>query len=149
MLSAQDGHEQVARALLKAGANVNHSADDGRTALMQASQNGHEHTRHVAHVARRRAASAASAAALRGEEADVLRVVERLAVRVDAAQRLPRSVRGTMARATIARRSWWGTSATSSCATREESTKIRTSRAPWSLRSSSPTVGRSAWCTNH
>ena len=43
MLSAQDGHEQVARALLKAGANVNHSADDGRTASMQASKHGHEH----------------------------------------------------------------------------------------------------------
>ena len=34
--------EQVARELLVAKANVNHQSNDGRTALMQAAQNGHE-----------------------------------------------------------------------------------------------------------
>ena len=34
--------EQVARVMIEAKANINHSANDGRTALMQAAKNGHE-----------------------------------------------------------------------------------------------------------
>ena len=42
MFAAQNGHDQCARALLEAKANVNHQSNDGRTALMQASKNGHD-----------------------------------------------------------------------------------------------------------
>ena len=42
MLAAQNGHEQVARDLLKAGAVVGAQNNKGWTALMFAAQNGHE-----------------------------------------------------------------------------------------------------------
>ena len=42
MLACQNGHVQCARALIDKGANVNHSINDGRTALMQAAKNGHD-----------------------------------------------------------------------------------------------------------
>ena len=35
-------HEQVALELLKAGADANHAASNGRTAMMLAAQNSHE-----------------------------------------------------------------------------------------------------------
>ena len=41
-LAAQNGHEQVARDLLKAGAVVSAQTNTGGTALMLAAQNGHE-----------------------------------------------------------------------------------------------------------
>ena len=42
MAAAQDGHEQCALALIKAGANVNATEEDDYTALIVACQNGHE-----------------------------------------------------------------------------------------------------------
>ena len=42
MFAAQNGHEQVARVLLEAGAVVGVQTKDGRTALMYAAHNGHE-----------------------------------------------------------------------------------------------------------
>ena len=42
MLSAQNGHELVARVLLKAKADPNKATKLGTTALMKASENGHE-----------------------------------------------------------------------------------------------------------
>jgi ankyrin repeat protein len=42
MWAAQDGHEQVAHVLLKAGAAVDETEEGGWTALMFAAQNGHE-----------------------------------------------------------------------------------------------------------
>ena len=42
MCAAQNGHEQVARALLEAGAVVGAQTNDGGTALMCAALNGHE-----------------------------------------------------------------------------------------------------------
>ena len=44
MLAAQNGHEQVARVLLEAGAVVGAQENDdaGLTALMHAAENGHE-----------------------------------------------------------------------------------------------------------
>ena len=42
MLAAQNGHEQVARALIEAGAQINAAANNGFTALMLSCQNGHE-----------------------------------------------------------------------------------------------------------
>ena len=41
MFAAQNGHQQVARALLEAGADVNATEEDDYTALMFACQNGH------------------------------------------------------------------------------------------------------------
>ena len=42
MSACENGHEQCALELLKAGAAVNHSSNDGRTALMSACLSGHE-----------------------------------------------------------------------------------------------------------
>ena len=47
MRAAQNGHEQVARVLLKAGAVVDAQENDGGTALMCAALNGHEQVARV------------------------------------------------------------------------------------------------------
>ena len=47
MLAAQNGHEQVARVLLEAGAVVGAQNNDGSTALMHAARNGHEQVARV------------------------------------------------------------------------------------------------------
>ena len=47
MLAAQNGHEQVARVLLEAGAVVIAQTNDGTTALMLAAHNGHEQVARV------------------------------------------------------------------------------------------------------
>jgi ankyrin repeat protein len=39
--AAQNGHEKIARALIKAGADVNKTNDNGVTPLFNAAENGH------------------------------------------------------------------------------------------------------------
>ena len=41
MLASQNGHAEVVKLLLAAGANVNATANNGSTSLMAASSNGH------------------------------------------------------------------------------------------------------------
>ena len=52
MLAAQNGHEQVARVLLEAGAVVIAQTNDGTTALMLAAHNGHEQVATVGYCLR-------------------------------------------------------------------------------------------------
>ena len=47
MYAAMNGHEQVARVLLEAGAVVGAEDNDGSTALMLAAHNGHEQVARV------------------------------------------------------------------------------------------------------
>ena len=47
MFAAQNGHEQVARVLLEAGAVVGAQDNAGSTALMLAAHNGHEQVARV------------------------------------------------------------------------------------------------------
>ena len=43
-LAAENGHTNICKALLKAGAKLEHRSEGGRTPLMRAARQGHEHT---------------------------------------------------------------------------------------------------------